>query len=57
MIVEVDGKQVKTNFCMFDGNSFQVYGYWEEGDSAEKGKRVIDMHDKDIEKIIIVRKE
>ena len=51
MIVELDGKQTKTNYCAFDGNSFQV---WED---AEHGKRVIDIHDKDIEKIIIVRKE
>ena len=51
MIVEVNGKQTKTNFFMFDGNSFQV---WED---EEHGKMVIDIHDKDIEKIIIVRKE
>ena len=51
MIVEADGKQIKTNFCMFDGNTFQV---WED---KEHGGRVIDIHDKDIEKIIIVRKE
>ena len=51
MIVEVDSKQTQTNFCMFDGNSFQV---WEDD---EHGKMVIDIHDKDLEKIIIVRKE
>ena len=51
MIVEVDSKQIKTNFCMFDGNSFQV---WED---KEHGKMVVDIHTNDIEKIIIMRKE
>ena len=51
MIVEVDNKQIKTNFCMFDGNTFQV---WEDKDH---GKMVVDIHEDDIERIIIVRKE
>jgi len=36
---------------MFDGNSFQI---WE---NKEHGKLVVDIHENDIEKIIIVRKE
>ena len=51
MIVEVDGKQTKTNFCIFDGNTFQV---WED---KEHGERVIDIHDSNIEKIIVIRKQ
>jgi len=51
MIVECDNKQIDTNFCMFDGNSFQI---WE---NKEHGKLVVDIHENDIEKIIIVRKE
>ena len=51
MIVEVNGKQIDTNFCMFDGNSFQV---WE---NKEHGKMVVDIHDKDIKRIIIEDKD
>lgn len=51
MIVETDGKQINTNFCMFDGNTFQV---WE---NKERGKMVVNIHEDSIEKIIIVRKE
>ena len=51
MIVELDGKQIKTNFCMFDGNTFQV---WED---KEHGEMVINIHDNDIAKIIVMRKK
>lgn len=51
MIIEVDGKLIDTNFCMFDGNTFQV---WE---NKERGKMVVNIHEDNIEKIIIERKE
>jgi len=50
MIIELDNKQIDTNFCMFDGNTFQV---WE---NKECGKMVVNIHEDDIEKIIIMRK-
>lgn len=51
MIVELDGKQTKTNFCMFDGNTFQV---WED---KEHGEMVINIHENSIAKIIVMRKK
>ncbi len=56
MIVEVDGKQTKTNFFMFDGNTFQVWGHWEENDDPNTGQIVININADEIEKIIIMRK-
>lgn len=50
MIVELGNEQVDTNFCMFDGNTFQV---WE---NKEHGKMVINIHEENIEKIIIMIK-
>ncbi|KKM68958.1 hypothetical protein LCGC14_1455620 [marine sediment metagenome] len=57
MIVEVDGKQTETNFFMFDGGSFQVWGQWEEGDDSNKGQMAININAEDIDKIIIMRKK
>ncbi len=51
MIVEIDGEQYDTNFCMFDGNTFQV---WE---NKEHGGMVVDIHDNNIAKIIVIRKK
>ena len=51
MIVEVDGEQYDTNFCMFDGNSFQIWA------NEEHGKMVVDIHDNNIAKIIVIRKK
>lgn len=51
MIVEIDGEQYDTNFFMFDGNSFQV---WE---NKEHGEMVLDIHDNNIAKIIVIRKK
>ena len=56
MIVEVSGKQTETNFFMFDGNSFQVWGQWEEGDDSNKGQIALNINADDIEKIIVIKK-
>lgn len=57
MIVEVDGKQTETNFFMFDGDAFQVWGHWEENDDPDKGQMAININADEIEKIIVVRKK
>ncbi len=50
MIVEVDGKYIEANLCMFDTFSVQVW-------KKEDGKMVVNINADDIEKIIIVRKK
>jgi len=56
VIVEVSGKQTETNFFMFDGNSFQVWGQWDENDDSNKGQMALNINADDIEKIIVIKK-
>jgi len=57
MIIEIKGKQTKSNFYMFDGGSFQAWNYWDEKDPKKDGKMFINIDGNNIEKIIIVMKE
>ena len=56
MIVEVDNKQIDSNYFMFDGNTLQVFPTWKDGDSTKDGKMVVNIREDDIEKIIIMIK-
>jgi len=46
MIVEVDGKRIEANLCIFDTNSCQVW-------AKEDGKMVINITTNNIKRIII----
>lgn len=56
MIVEKNGKETETNFFMFDGASFQVWGLWTENDPTSKGQMTLNIDAEEIKKIIVVMK-
>lgn len=57
MIIEINKKQTKSNFFIFDGDSFQAWNYWEDNNSDKDGKMSLNINRNDIQKIIVVMRD
>ena len=57
MIIEINKKETKSNFFIFDGDSFQAWNYWDEKDHRKDGKMSLNINRNDIQKIIVVMRD
>jgi len=57
MIIEINKKQTKSNFFIFDGGNFQAWNYWDEKDATKDGKMSLNINVNNIEKIIVVMRD